>query len=268
MDSKMVRHYETVKGEATRLAKGPSRVEFERTKEILLRCLPPPPAQILDVGGGSGAYAFWLAKGSYKVHLVDIVPLHVEQAKATDSEGILASICQGDARSLDFESDSMEAVLLLGPLYHLQDRSDRIRVLKETRRVLKKGGLAFCAVISRFAPLLDGLRQGLLSDPEFRETVQKDLRDGKHLNPKEVPHYFTTAYLHRPEELPEEIEEAGLRHLKTMGLEGPAWLLGDLEERWADIERREIILDALRLIEDETTLIGVSAHILGVGKKG
>ena len=147
---------------------------------------------------------------------MDIVPLHVEQAKAADEDGNLASICQGDARNLDFESDSMDAVLLLGPLYHLQERSDRIQALKETRRVLKKGGLAFCAVISRFAPFLDGLRQGLLSDPEFREIAQKDLKDGKHLNPKEVPQYFTTAYLHRPEELPEEIEEAGLCHLKTV----------------------------------------------------
>ena len=106
---------------------------------------------------------------------MDIVPLHVEQAKAADEDGMLASICQGDARSLDFESDSMDAVLLLGPLYHLQERSDRIQALKETRRVLKKGGLAFCAVISRFAPLLDGLKQGLLSDPEFCEIAQKDL---------------------------------------------------------------------------------------------
>ena len=196
MDRSIVRHYETVKGEATRLAQGSHRVEFERTKEILLRDLPPPSAQILDLAGGPGVYSFWLADKSYKVHLVDIVPLHVEQAKAADSDSILASICQGDARCLDFEFDSMDVVLLLGPLYHLQERSDRIRALRATRRVLKKGGLAFCAIISRFAPLLGGLRKGLLSAPEFREIAQKDLRDGKHLNPREVPDYFTTAYLH------------------------------------------------------------------------
>lgn len=194
---------------------------------------------------------------------MDIVPFHVEQATAADEDGMLASICQGDARNLDFESDSMDAVLLLGPLYRLQERLD----LKETRRVLKKGGLAFCAVISRFAPRLDGLRQGLLSAPEFREIAQKDLKDGKHQNPKEVPQYFTTAYLHGPEELPEEIEEAGLRHVKTVGLEGPAWLLGNLEERWVNIDDREIIFDALRLMEGERTLIGVSAHILGIAQK-
>ena len=158
-------------------------------------------------------------------------------------------------------------MLSLGPLCRHQESANRIRALKETRRVLEKGGLAFCVVISRFAPLLDGLRQGLLSDPEFREIAQKDLKDGKHLNPKEVPQYFTTAYLHRPEELPEEIEEAGLRHVKTVGLEGPAWLFGNLEERWANIDDREIIFDALRLMEGERTLIGVSAHIFGIAQK-
>ena len=267
MDPKMVRHYETVRGEATRLAQGSSRVEFARTKEILLRYLPPPPAEILDVGGGPGAYSFWLAERSYQVQLMDIVPLHVEQAMAANSENILSGIYLGDARSLDFESDSMDAVLLLGPLYHLQERSDRIKALNEIRRVLKNGGLAFCAAISRFASVLDGLRHGLLSDPEFREIVLKDLQDGKHFNSKDTPEYFTTAYLHRPEELPEEVEEAGLRHLKTVGLEGPAWLLGDLDERWSNIEQRNTILEALRSLEDESSLLGVSAHLLAIGQK-
>ena len=266
MDEKMLKYYE--KGEeATRLSEGFDRVEFERTKEILLRFLPPPPAQVLDIGGGAGIYALWLAEKSYTVHLIDIVPLHVEQAKTAEGGAFLASISQGDARKLDFESNSMDVVLLLGPLYHLPDRSDRIQALKETRRVLRKGGLVFCAAISRFASLLGGLAQGFLSDPEFRDIALKDVKDGNHLNPKEIPGYFTTAYFHKPEELTEEIEEAGLSLLRTMGLEGSAWLLGDLDDRWADPEQKEIILEVLRLIEDETTLLGVSAHLLAVANK-
>ncbi len=112
-----------------------------------------------------------------------------------------------------------------------------------------------------------GLKRGFLSDPEFREIVQRDLKVGKHLNPKETPHYFTTAYFHRPEELQEEIEEAGFIHLKTMGLERPGWLLGDFDERWSDPEQKQVILEALRLIEEESALLGVSLHLLTVGKK-
>ena len=148
------------------------------------------------------------------------------QAKSRQDGVLLASIRQGDSKGLDFESESMDVVLLLGPLYHLPNRPDRIQSLKEARRVLKKDGLVFCAAISRFASLLDGLKRGFLSDPEFCEIAQRDLRDGKHLNPKEIPNYFTTAYFHRPEELQEEIEETGFSHLGTMGLEGPSVALG------------------------------------------
>lgn len=77
----------------------------------------------------------------------------------------------GDARNLDFETDSMDAVLLLGPLYHLQERPDRIAALEESLRVLKPGGVLFCAAISRFASFLDGMKQGYLFNPEFARIV-------------------------------------------------------------------------------------------------
>ena len=267
MDQQVIRDYETVKDEVARLSEGPSRVEFERTKEILQRYLPNPPGEILDVGGGPVAYAFWLAEKGYTVHLIDIVPLHVEQAKANESSQHLATIRQGDAREIDLESGSIDVVLLLGPLYHLPERSDRIKALSEAYRVLKPGGIVFCAGISRFASLLDGLKRGFLSDPKFREIVDRDLKDGKHVNPEENPHYFTTAYFHRSRELQEEVSEAGFAHIGTLGLEGPAWLLGDLDERWSRSEERETVLEVLRLVEEEPALQGVSLHLLTVGKK-
>ena len=267
MDQQVIRYYETREDEAARLSGGTSRIEFERTKEILQRYLPNPPREILDVGGGPGAYAFWLAEKGYAVHLVDMVPLHVEQARARESSRQLASIRQGDARDLAFEPESIDVVLLLGPLYHLPDRSDRIKALSEAYRVLKPGGKIFGAAISRFASLLDGLRRGFLSDPKFREIVNRDLSDGNHLNPDETPHYFTTAYFHRPEELQEEVSEVGFDHKGTFGLEGAAWLLADFDERWSQPEERETILEVLRLIEEEQALQGVSPHLLAVAEK-
>jgi ubiquinone/menaquinone biosynthesis C-methylase UbiE len=266
VDPKIIRHYDTT-DEAGRLSEGTSRVEFERTKEILLRYLPDPPAWILDIGGGPGAYSFWLARSSYRVHLIDAVPRHVDQASDHEDAALLSSIEIGDARDLNFESRSMDAVLLLGPLYHLPDRSHRIQVLREAHRVLKDGGLIFCAAISRFASLLDGLKKGYLADPRFRQIAHKDLQDGSHLNPDECPGYFTTAYFHLPEELKEEVNEAGFTDSTIFGLEGPAWILGDFDEQWADPERRDIMMETLRLIEQEPALMGVSAHLLAVGKK-
>ena len=67
--------------EIERLRTGPFQLEFERTKEILAERLPPPPAIVLDVGGGPGAYALWLAELGYEVHLIDPVDHLVAQAQ-------------------------------------------------------------------------------------------------------------------------------------------------------------------------------------------
>src|SRR6185436_19692400 len=66
--------------EGGRLFHGTGPVELERTRELVSRFLPPPPAVVYDVGGGTGVYSLWLAAQGYEAHLVDAVPLHVEQA--------------------------------------------------------------------------------------------------------------------------------------------------------------------------------------------
>src|SRR5579884_2019577 len=105
--------------EGSRLNTSTGQLECERTQELLMRFLPPAPATILDVGGGPGAHACWLAKRGYEVHLTDIAPLHVEMALAASSrqlEAPLASASVGDARSLSWDDRMVDAVLLLGPL--------------------------------------------------------------------------------------------------------------------------------------------------------
>src|SRR4051794_29605258 len=174
-DDAMLEHYGSGY-ERDRLRGGTSRIEFARTKELLGRFLPPAPARILDVGGGPGAYARWLAGQGYSVHLVDAVPLHVAEAAAAGREenGSLSAEL-GDARSLTHEDSSFEFVLMLGPLYHLTERQDRIRALEEARRVVQPGGIIAAAAISKFASLLDGLISGWLGDPNFDAIVDRAL---------------------------------------------------------------------------------------------
>jgi ubiquinone/menaquinone biosynthesis C-methylase UbiE len=252
------------------LLHGAGQLELLRTREILLRYLPPAPAVVLDVGGGAGIHALWLARQGYEVHLVDAVPMHVEQARqASDkqSDCPLASISVGDARALDRPADSVDAVLLLGPLYHLTERTDRVLALREGRRTLRAGGVLFAAGITRFASLLDGLRSGYLRDPAFERIVERDLAEGQHRNPEGKPSYFTTAYLHYPEELRAEVREAGLRPEATLGVEGPGWLLQNLTDWWEDDERRETLLRAVRRVEAEPSIVGASAHVLVVAHR-
>jgi len=154
-------HYERGE-EADRLARsGAGRLEFERTQEIVLRHLPPPPATVADIGGGPGRYAIWLAGLGYRVVHRDIVPMHVGQVQtAAMAAGTAVESAIGDARSLDLGDESADAVLLLGPLYHLARRADRVRALREASRIVRPGGPVFGAVISRWAARLDGMLRG------------------------------------------------------------------------------------------------------------
>ena len=246
------------------------QIEFARTQEIITRYLPDPPAVVLDIGGGSGPYACWLAKAGYEVHLVDPVDLHVEQAKEASNqqpEHPIASISLGDARALRFASVSADAVLLLGPLYHLIDKSERLLALREASRVLRKGGVMVAAGISRFASLLDLFCKHRLGNSVLRDIVQNDLETGYHRNPTENLEFFTDAYLHRPEELGSEVVEAGFQHQATLAVQGPTWLFESVKNYWTDPDHRDIVLDMIRKVEAEPSIIGVSAHILAIGTK-
>lgn len=256
--------------ERDRLLTGIGALELARTQAVLLKYLPPPPAIVADVGGGPGRYAVWLAERGYKVHLIDPIPLHVEQARiaaARLSEGSLVTAEVGDARALELADASADAVLLMGPLYHLTERAERVLVLSEARRVCRPGGVIVAAAISRFASTIDGLRESYLEDPAFANIAATDLQNGEHRNPTDNPAYFTTAYFHRAEELASECEAAGLVHEATLAVEGPAWLLPELDARLADDGRRRALLNALAALEAEPTLIGASAHLLAIARR-
>lgn len=263
-------------GERARLEEGYFPLERARTQEIVLRHLPPPPSVVLDVGGAAGAYALWLAARGHAVHLVDPVPLHVEQATqaSADAEHPLASIAIGDARALAHADASTDVVLLLGPLYHLTERADRVQALREAGRVLRPGGFAFVAAISRFASLVDNLARpevsGLppvLADPAVERMVRQDLAGGAHRNPTSAAQYFTTAFFHHPDELAGEIRESGLALVDLLPVESLGAFTGGFERVWADAARRETLLDLVRQIEREPSLIGVSPHLLAIARR-
>ncbi|MEU6144989.1 class I SAM-dependent methyltransferase [Streptomyces sp. NPDC047081] len=236
------------------------RLEFWRTQDVLRRILPPAPARVLDVGGGSGVHAQWLAEDGYEVELVDPVPLHVEQASRLP--GVKAR--PGDARSLPDEDASYDAILLLGPLYHLPERSDRVRALAEARRVVRPGGPVVAATINRYAGLHDLLREERYFDPAQRARTDAASTDGRHDGEGGL---FTVAYFAQPTEVPAEFTDAGLTVEGQYGLEGLAWLMGGVED-WLDApDRREIVLAATRRTESEPTLLGASAHLLTTGRR-
>jgi ubiquinone/menaquinone biosynthesis C-methylase UbiE len=254
--------------EESRLELGPFRLEEIRSRELILRHAPRPPAVVLDVGGAAGAYAFWLAEQGYEVRLIDAVPRLVDVARERDERAArrLASCTVGDAREIPEADGSADMVLLLGPLYHLVDAADRQQALAEAARVLRPGGILVAAGISRFASTLAGLSRELLGDKHFARIVERDLVDGQHQNPTDRLDYFTTAYFHRPEDLRREVTDAGFEVVGLHGVEGPGWILGDFLDRWNEPQRREILLDVARKLESEPSVLGMSAHLVVVGR--
>jgi ubiquinone/menaquinone biosynthesis C-methylase UbiE len=249
------------------------RLELLRTRALLARFLPPAPAIVLDVGGGAGAYALPLAAEGYEVHLVDPMQLHIEQATAASAaqpQAPLASVQQGDARDLPFADACADAVLMLGPLYHLTDAADRTRALREARRVLRPGGVLAAVAITRFASTLDGVAQGFLLEPGFEAIVERDLADGQHRNPDGHPGWFTTAYFHRPDELRREVADAGFEVGALLAIEGAVGAAAETRalDGWLDDDaKRDVLLRAIARVEAEPSLLGASPHVMAVATR-
>ncbi len=265
-DGEIHEHY--ARGEERDRLLGPfGQVEFARTCEILERSLPPAPAVVADVGGGPGRYALWLAGRGYAVHHRDLVELHLEQLSADAAvRGFKVDSRIADARDLDLADASVDAVLLLGPIYHLPTREDRVRALAEAARVVRPGGPVFAVAISRWAARLHGEVAERLGEEfeSMHEAVELVERTGR-LMPLFEGSF--SAYTHRPDEFRDEILAAGLDLVDLVGVEGIAFALSDLEERLQDPTLREIVLDAARALERVPELLGLSPHLLATARR-
>jgi SAM-dependent methyltransferase len=205
-------------GERDRLDEPAGQLESARTRQIIARHLPPPPATVADIGGGPGRYSLWLA------------------------------------------------VLLLGPLYHLDRRADRRKALAGAARVVRPGGPVFAAAISRWAARLDGVLRNRLyeSSPLAEALLTGSERTGR--LPPLSPGGFT-GYTHRPGQLRAEITASGLRLTDLVSIEGPAFLLSDLGERLADDQDRRVVIETAAALERVPELLGIGPHLLATAHR-
>ena len=266
--------------EKGRLRQGLGLVEFARTCEILLEQLPPAPvgdaapAVIYDIGGAYGEYAYWLAARGYETHLFDIAEGNIAMAAQLRGEYPcpLAAMEVADARSIPRPDQSTDAILFMGPLYHIVESDERLAALREAKRLLRPGGTIFAAAVTPHAMLLwattvFGRDNDLLMEPAFMEMVVRQLRDGQHIpNPASGHRGMPRAFFHRPEQLAAELAEAGFDSPDVRGVVGPAWLAPELDAQWSDPARREALLQTVRMTEREAPLMGLHTHLLAVAR--
>ncbi|MFB8007350.1 methyltransferase domain-containing protein [Nocardia sp. NPDC056000] len=204
MGSDLVGHYSAA-AEGERLFRSPhGRLEFLRTRELIRRRLTGA-VRVLDIGGGTGVHAEWLARDGHSVHLIDPVPAHV--ATAATLPGVTTMV--GDARRLPVADRTVDVVLMLGPLYHLTEAADRAIALGEAVRVLRPGGLLIAAAISRYLSVLETGTDGTLDEallPSVREVIDTGQYD-EHAG-------FVATHWHTADELRAELAAAGMREVE------------------------------------------------------
>lgn len=258
--------------ELGRLERGLGKIELYRTKEILKKYITSSNNVIYDVGGGIGVYSSWLSSMNNEVHLLELSPWAVEYAKLNQNESnkFIPEVC--DARNINRANESADIVLLMGPLYHLQNKEDRLKVLNESKRVLKKGGLLFSVGISKFSSTTWALStygkgNDLLDDDVYMNMIENELISGIHNRPEKYPYFIEQSYFHTPLELKSEIELIGLKTIQSYAIEGIIWFTPHLDEKWEDEKSRERLLKILKHTENDNEIMGMSPHFIVVSRK-
>jgi ubiquinone/menaquinone biosynthesis C-methylase UbiE len=269
MDGNKIKAYYAQEIEKDRLNLDHFKLEGIRTKEIIRRYLVSDNLNIVDIGGGAGFYAFWLQSLGHRVSLIDLSPKNIALANDyAEKHQANLNVCRvGDATNLPFSDNEFDMALLLGPLYHLTEKEERIKALTEAKRVVKPGGMVLTAIISRYASLIDGFKRNLISDDRFEKILMDDLQNGVHKNDTDNLEYFTTAFFHTPQLIKEEISESGMKLEKLLAVESVGWLVDDLSEKMKDQSYWTKVHKIIGSIESNDDLLPMSPHIIAVAGK-
>lgn len=263
----LLKFYES-SSEEKRLEGGLGTLEFSRNKTLISQYLTNANSTILDIGGGTGKYAKWLAKKGHTVQLIDPVEKHIKRARKRAEkleEPFTAEL--GEARNLPFENNMADAVILHGPLYHLQKTEDRAMAILEAKRVLKPGGILLGFAINYTASTLVGLWQGMIHEPGFYNMCLEELTTGIHNPPPEVPWLLADAYYHNPSKLKSEVIDCGFSFINLHAVEGMAWLDSSYFVNMADDQKRENLMNLIATTETDPNLLSFSPHMMIAARK-
>lgn len=212
------RYYDQIaETEWNRLNKPYSVIEYKTTMHLINKYFPEE-GQVLDIGCGPGRYSLALLRQGYHVSLLDISSNELDIAKRKiQAEGYEAEgyYCQSALELSCFKDESFDCILIMGPLYHLHSEEDRNKVLTESKRILKKDGVALISYINTWGVLRASVR-------EFPESFEDISHFDRYINgnlkfTKEES--FTDTYFTSPPSAIAEVKKAGFKIVSYAGAE-------------------------------------------------
>lgn len=213
--------------------------------------------KILDVGAGTGKYSVYLANKGYDVTAVELIKHNLMDLKGKNSP---VKAYLGNAINLSmFDDDSFDMVLLFGPLYHLISKEDKLKALKEAKRVVKKNGLILVSYyMNEYAIITHGFKNNHILDAIKNNEVDKNY----HITPKETDLYSMV----RIEDINELNELTKLKRVKILAQDGPTDYIRPIINKMDEKTFDEYIKYHLSTCE-RTELLGSSSHVLDIVKK-
>lgn len=270
-DFDRVRNYYKYFDEQNRLqSSGSGRLEFETTMEVLHGFLPEK-GKILDLGGGAGAYSFPLADEGYSVTLADLSEELIDKAREYGKGRPLSPESYDIVNATDlsrYADEEFDAVILLGPLYHLLEASEREKCVSEAGRVLKSGGVIFAGFIPRLSGTV-GIIDRYFNHPNQvnAETLRQTFGTGKFRNLTDAG--FQEGYYPTSDEIEELFSANGFSRMLLRSLRGIGYGKEDALYR-LEKEDPEMYAAAKQLLNETSTdraIVETCSHAVYVGRK-
>lgn len=243
------------------------RVEFDLTKRYLREYITHP-STILDVGGGPGRYSIFLAGEGHTVTMFELAAnnIQIARAKALEAQVVVKDFIHGNALQLsELVTGEFDVVLCMGPLYHLTEEADRLKVMQQCVERLKPGGLLVASFISAYAPIVDCIKGYPEEVVKMKDNLLRFLDDGRNIVAPDNPG-FTTAYFINPQDIEGFMGSFGLEKLVITAVEG---IPGQSEPKINALpeEAYQAWLDIIYHTSTNPMTWSTSEHFLYIGRK-
>ena len=231
-------------------------VEFITAKKYIDKYINKK-SKIIDIGAGTGKYSIKLFNEGYDVTAIELIKHNLMTIKKNCPN--LKSY-QGNAINLSKELDnSYDLVLLFGPLYHLISFEDKVKALKEAKRIIKPNGII---MISYYMNEYAIIKHGFIENKILEAKKNNEIDSNYHITPKDTDLYSMV----RLEDINKLNETVGLKRLEIISQDGPSDYIRSIINKMDDITFNEYINYHLSICNRQE-LLGASSHVLDIVTK-